>query len=54
MPAHDWFEPRLKTLLTQAEAAGFTQDLSVAVITDIINGPDFNNVALPSEPEWHG
>jgi hypothetical protein len=42
-PAHDWLLPRLLDLLEQAQAAGIPQDVAVAVITDLIKGPEFNS-----------
>lgn len=36
--AHDWFRPKLVSLMAQAEQAGFGRDVAVAVITDLVNG----------------
>jgi hypothetical protein len=44
--AHDWFHPRLIALLEDAHRAGFAQDVSIAVVSDLLNGPDFS----PAEP----
>ena len=35
---HHWLEPRLTSLMAEAEAAGIARDVSVAVITDLVNG----------------
>jgi len=50
MPDTDPFEflrPRLSVLVDDAEQAGIARDISVAVITDLINGPLFS----PAPPE---
>jgi hypothetical protein len=49
-PAHDWFLPKLTALIAAAEAAGIARDVAVAVMSDIIDSPDFNT-ALPQEPD---
>ena len=36
---HDWLRPRLGALVADAAKAGIARDVSVAVITDLINGP---------------
>ncbi len=38
LPAHDWFRPKLVTLLAEAEQAGYARDVAEAVITDLMNG----------------
>jgi hypothetical protein len=43
----DWLRPRLSALVEAAEQAGIARDISVAVITDLINGPQFS----PAPPE---
>ncbi len=35
---HAWFEPKLAALMAEARTAGIAQDMSVAVITDLVNG----------------
>lgn len=35
---HAWLRPKLAALVAEAEAAGIARDVSVAVITDLING----------------
>jgi hypothetical protein len=37
-----WLLPRLSALVHEAEQAGIARDISVAVITDLINGPRFS------------
>jgi hypothetical protein len=36
---HEWFRPRLAALMAGAASAGIARDVSVAVITDLVNGP---------------
>jgi hypothetical protein len=43
----EWLRPRLSALVEAAEQAGIARDVSVAVITDLINGPQFS----PAPPE---
>ena len=45
---HDWFEPRLSALLAEAETAGIARDVSVAVITDLVNGALSADVPAPT------
>ncbi len=50
MPAaHAWLRPRLEALMAEAEAAGIARDVSMAVITDLVNGPLAAPVPLPGE-----
>ena len=35
---HAWLEPKLAALLAEAANAGIARDVSVAVITDLVNG----------------
>lgn len=44
-PVHEWLRPRLAELVRQAEEAGFTRDTVIAVITDLITAPPFNQPA---------
>ena len=44
-PVHDWLRPRLAELVRQAEGAGFPRDTIIAVITDLITAPPFNQQA---------
>ena len=45
-PAQDFLLPRLRALLQEAQARGIEREVAVAVLTDLITGPDFNT-ALP-------
>ena len=45
-PAHDFLLPRLSELVRQAERGGIARDVAVAVLTDLITGPQFNG-AVP-------
>jgi hypothetical protein len=42
-PMHDWLLPRLLSLVRDAEQAGFDRAAVVAVITDLITTPPFND-----------
>ncbi len=46
---HAWFEPKLVALMAEAEAAGMARDVSVAVITDLVNGRLAAAVPPPEE-----
>jgi hypothetical protein len=48
-PVHDWLRPRLAALVQQAERVGFAPEIVVAVITDLITAPPYNNAAAPLE-----
>ncbi len=37
----EWLTPRLLDLLVQAERAGIARDIAVAVIIDLMQGPQF-------------
>ena len=50
---HDWLRPRLSALVAEAEAAGIARDVSVALITDLINGPDFGAAAPVADENWN-
>jgi hypothetical protein len=52
-PPHDWFRPRLKTLVAEAARAGYALDVAVAVITDIINEAPFNVAPLETDEGWN-
>ena len=41
-PLHDWLRPRLTELVQQAKGAGFDRDVVIAVLTDLITSPPFN------------
>jgi hypothetical protein len=49
--AHDWFRPRLAALLAEADSAGYGRDVAVAVVTDLVNGAEFNTAPLPNPDE---
>jgi hypothetical protein len=53
MSPHDWLRPRLGALVAAAQAAGIARDVSVAVITDLINGPDFSAGAPAADENWN-
>lgn len=50
---HEWLHPKLVELVKEAEAAGIARDVSVAVITDLINRPDFNTAAPEDDDNWN-
>jgi hypothetical protein len=47
-PGHDWMRPRLEALLAQAEQAGITREVAVAVLTDLIEA--LNGAGQPPAP----
>jgi len=49
-PVHDWLRPRLAVLIRQAERAGFARDTVIAVITNLITAPPFNQPAQGDQP----
>jgi len=50
--AHDWFKPRLAALVAEAEAAGYARDISVAVITDLVNGTLSPLAPIATDETW--
>jgi hypothetical protein len=50
---HDWYRPKLDALVAEAEAAGIARDVSVAVITDLVNGPGYSEAPLKTEEGWN-
>jgi hypothetical protein len=42
-PVHAWVLPRLVALVRDAERAGFERAIVVAVVTDLITAPPFND-----------
>ena len=50
---HDWLRPKLAALVQNAEAAGIARDVSVAVITDLINGPLSGAPPLQTNEDWN-
>ena len=51
--AHAWFAPKLAALVAEAEKNGIARDVSVAVITDVINSPTFNTAAPETDEGWN-
>jgi hypothetical protein len=51
--AHEWYLPRLTALVEEAAAAGFARDVSVAVVTDLINSPPFNDAPVADDENWN-
>ena len=43
-PVHDWVKPRLDALVAEAVKNGMDRQVVVAVLTDIVEGPDYNQV----------
>ena len=50
-PMHDWLSPRLLSPVREAEQAGFDRAAVIAVITDLITMPPFNDTAAPLEAD---
>jgi hypothetical protein len=50
---HDWFRPKLAALVAEAASAGIARDVSVAVITDLINGPLFSAGEVETNEGWN-
>ena len=48
-PVHDWVLPRLDALIAEAEKGGMDRQVVIAVITDIIEGPDYNEAVVREE-----
>jgi hypothetical protein len=48
-PIHEWVMPRLVSLLRDAENAGIDRATVVAVITDLITSPPFNDTPPATE-----
>lgn len=44
-PAHDFLLPRLGALLSQAVSNGFSREVAVAVMIDVVTSPAFNTAA---------
>jgi hypothetical protein len=51
--SHEWFQPKITALIAEAEAAGIAPDVSIAVITDLVNGPLFTSAPLQTEEKWN-
>jgi hypothetical protein len=50
-PMHDWLLPRLVSLVRDAEQSGFDRAAIVAVITDLIEMPPFNDIGVPPDDD---
>jgi hypothetical protein len=50
-PMHDWLSPRLLSLVRDAEEAGFDRGAVIAVITDLITMPPFNDTVVPQDDD---
>jgi hypothetical protein len=48
-PVRDWLLPRLDALIAEAVQNGMDRQVVVAVITDIVEGPDYNEAVTPPE-----
>jgi hypothetical protein len=44
-PAHDWMHPRLIELLADAKRVGISKEMSITVLSDLIEGTEFNGAA---------
>ena len=44
-PAHDFLLPGLVALVQEAQSRGIARDVAVAVLTDLVTGPQFNDAA---------
>jgi hypothetical protein len=50
-PVHDWVLPRLDALIAEAVRDGMDRQTIVAVITDIVEGPSYNEAATQPQDE---
>jgi hypothetical protein len=48
-PVRDWILPRLDALVAEAVKNGMDRQVVVAVITDIVEGPDYNDAVVREE-----
>jgi len=48
-PVHDWILPRLDALLADGVKNGMDRQVLVAVITDIVEGPRYNDAVAREE-----
>ncbi len=46
---HEWLQPRLAALMDEAQQAGIARDVSVAVITDLVNGKLASATPTPAD-----
>ncbi len=45
-PVHDWVLPRLNALIAEAAKNGMDRQVVIAVITDIVEGPGYNDAVV--------
>jgi hypothetical protein len=50
-PARDFLQPRLTALVDEAVASGFARQIAVAVLIDLITGPDFDTDTPDAEAD---
>jgi hypothetical protein len=50
-PMHDWLLPRLMSLVRDGQQAGFDRAAIVAVITDLITMPPFNDTGAVGDDD---
>ncbi len=50
---HAWLSSRITALVADAEQAGIARDVTVALVTDIINGPPFNVGPPAADEDWN-
>jgi hypothetical protein len=50
-PVRDWVLPRLDALIAEAVQNGMDRQTVVAVITDLVEGPDYNEAVTRPEDE---
>jgi hypothetical protein len=48
-PVHDWILPRLDALIAEGIKNGMDRQVIVAVITDIVEGPRYNEAVVREE-----
>jgi hypothetical protein len=48
-PVRDWVLPRLDALIAEAVKGGMDREVVVAVITDIVEGPGYNDAVVREE-----
>ncbi len=51
--AHAWWTERLQAAMAEAKAAGIAQDVSVAVITDVVNSAVFSPQDVVPDEGWN-
>jgi len=50
---HDWFRPRLAALMAKAAEAGIARDVSIAVITDLVNSAPVSVGPTEGDDDWN-